>query len=76
MDESIFAGSRKHLWYEKSRRQEPLVYYSVWACNYTIEQDSKYIIFLKNLAKILNAIEMECQFLIVIKKINFDPTLL
>ena len=47
MDQSIFAGSRKHLWYEKSRRQEPLVYYSVWACNYTIDQDSKYIIFFK-----------------------------
>merc|ERR1711935_211472 len=41
MDRSIFAGSRKHLWYEKDKnyRGYAKVYYSVFACNDTLVED-------------------------------------
>ena len=41
MDKSIFAGSRKHLWYEEDtdRRRYKKIYYSVFACNDTLLED-------------------------------------
>jgi len=41
MEQSYFAGSKLHLWYEKDRDQHPKVYWSVWACNDTVADDDR-----------------------------------
>jgi len=36
-EESYFVNYRKHLWYEKDRKNGPKVWYSVFACNFTMD---------------------------------------